>query len=242
MQLAPPSALATERFVATSPFLLEPRAEWFYHLLCPLDEARRPTSNMRGMHMSNARDMPSQARDLYLVDSTDADRLRALLERAGLSQRAAARLLNVEERTMRQWCAGQGRPPVSVVRALNPRLTYTESLRRMIDSNKQTIDALQDGRITGLGYGRGPSDPQSVVMEIDRLRKLTEESQALLRLEEAFQRKQEAYFGLNGQWLPHGNGLPTDESISEMDAAEEEFRAAQTEVDRITQEIRAGKR
>lgn len=51
-----------------------------------------------------------------------------------------------------------------------------------------------------------------------------------------------AYFELNGQWLPRGNGLPTDESISEVDAVEEEFRAAQTEVDRITQEIRAGKR
>ena len=64
----------------------------------------------------------------------------------------------------------------------------------------------------------------------------------MVRLDEAFQRKQEAYFRLNGQWLPHGNGLPTEKSISEMDAAEEAFRAAQAEVDRITQEIRAGKR
>jgi hypothetical protein len=37
-------------------------------------------------------------------------------------------------------------------------------------------------------------------------------------------------------------GLPADESISEVDAAEDEFRAAQAGVDRITQEIRAGKR
>jgi hypothetical protein len=79
-------------------------------------------------------------------------------------------------------------------------------------------------------------------VEIDRLRKRNEEHRALVRLEEAFQRKQEAYFGLNGQWLPHGNGLPIDESISEVDAAEEEFRAAQAEVDRITQENLAGKR
>jgi len=192
--------------------------------------------------MSVERNAPSQARDSFLPDSTDADRLRTLLKLAGLSQRAAARLLNVEERTMRQWCAGQGNPPTSVFRALNPRLTHTENLRRTIESNEKTIEALQDGRIIGLGYGRELTDPQSVPIELDRLRKRNEELRALVRLEEAFQHKQQAYFRLNGQWLPQGNGLPTDESIAEVDVAEGEFRAAQAEVDRITQEIRAGKR
>jgi transcriptional regulator with XRE-family HTH domain len=192
--------------------------------------------------MSVDRDAPSQAYDSSAPNSTDADRLRALLKRANLSQRAAARLLDVEERTMRQWCAGQGRPPESVFRALNPRLMHAENLRRMIESNVKTIEALQDGRITGLGSGPGPSDPQSVPMTIDHLRKRNEEHRALLRLEEAFQRKQEAYLRLNGQWLPHGNGLPTQESLAEVDAAEEEFCAAQAQVDRIIQEIRAGKR
>jgi len=194
------------------------------------------------MHMSVERDAPLQAPDSSPPDSTDADRLRDLLERAGLSQRAAARLLSVEERTMRQWCAGQGKPPISVFRALSPRLTHTENLRRMIEANDKIIEALQDGRITGLGYGRGPSDPQSVAMEIDRLQKQNEEHRAMVRSEEAFQRKQEAFFRLNQQWLPQGSGLPTEDSISEVDAAEEEFRAAQAEVDRITQEIRAGRR
>jgi transcriptional regulator with XRE-family HTH domain len=208
-----------------------------------LDEARRLTSNTRGIYMNVERNAPSQAHDSSSSDSTDADRLRDLLNRAGLSQRAAARLLDVEERTMRQWCAGQGKPPASVFRALNPRLTHTENLRRMIESNEKMIEALQDGRITGLVYGPPmPSDSQSVALEIDRLRKRNEEHRALARLEEAFQRRQEAYFGLNEQWLPHGNGVPTDDSISEEHAAEEEFRAAQAEVDRITQEIRAGKR
>lgn len=192
--------------------------------------------------MSVDRKAPPNARDSSPPDSTDADRLRVLLHRAGLSQRAAARVLNVDERTMRQWCAGEGKPPASVFRALSPRLTHTENLRRMIDSNEEAIAALQDGRITGLGYGPGPSDPQSVAMEIDRLRKQNEEHRAMVRWEEAFQRKQDAYFGLNRQWLPHGNGLPAEESISEVDAAEEEFRSAQAEVDRITEEIRAGKR
>jgi transcriptional regulator with XRE-family HTH domain len=194
------------------------------------------------MHMSVERNAPSPAHDSSPPDSTDADRLRAVLKRAELSQRAAARLLDIEERTMRQWCAGQGKPPASVYRALDPRLTHTENLRRMVESNEKTIEALQDGSITGLGYGPGPSDPQSVAVEIDRLGKRNEEHRALIRLEEAFQQKQEAYFGLNGQWLPQGNGLPTDESISEVDAAEEEFRAAQAAVDCIIQEIRTGKR
>jgi DNA-binding transcriptional regulator YiaG len=212
--------------VARFVFPLEPRAVRVYDLRARLNEARRLTSNMRGMRMSVERNAPSRARDLCPHDSTDADRLRALLSRAALSQRAAARLLDVEERTMRQWCAGQGKPPASVFRALSPRLTHTENLLRMIESNEMTIEALQDGRITGLGYGRGYSDPQSVAMEIDRLRKRNEEHRALVRLEEAFQCKQEAYFRLNGQWLPHGNGLPTDEGISAVDAAQEEFRAA----------------
>lgn len=143
---------------------------------------------------------------------------------------------------MRQWCAGQGKPPASVFRALSPRLTHTENLRRMMASNEETIEALLDGRITGLGNGPGPSDPKSVAMEIGRLRKQNEQHRALVRLEEAFQRKQEAYFGLNSQWLPHDNGRPTDESISAVEAAEEEFRAAQAEMNRIIKEIRAGRR
>ncbi len=192
--------------------------------------------------MSIERNAPSQAPAFSNKNSTDADRLRLLLKRAGLSQRAAATLLNVEERTMRQWCAGRGKPPASVFRALNPKLTHIENLWRMIESNEEMIKAIQDGRLTGLGYGSEPSDPQSVVVEIDRLRKRNEEHRSLVRLEEAFQRKQAAYFELNGQWLPRGNGLPTNESISELEAAEEEFRAAQAEVDRITHEIRAGKR
>lgn len=37
---------------------------------------------------------------------TDADRIRAMLAAAGLSQRAAARALDIDERTMRRYCAG----------------------------------------------------------------------------------------------------------------------------------------
>jgi transcriptional regulator with XRE-family HTH domain len=192
--------------------------------------------------MNDKHEAPSQARKRSSPDFSDADHLRALLERAGLSQRAAARLLNVEERTMRQWCAGQGKPPASVFRALSPRLTHTENLRRMIESNETTIEALRDGRITGLGYGQGPSEPRSVQIEIHRLLRQNEEHRAMVRWEEAFQRVQEAHFELNNHWLPHGNGIPTAESLSALDVAQEELRAAQGEVDRISEEIRTGKR
>lgn len=38
---------------------------------------------------------------------SDADRLRATLDAAGLSQRGAARALDIDERTMRRYCAGE---------------------------------------------------------------------------------------------------------------------------------------
>ena len=174
--------------------------------------------------------------------SVEAQGLRELLERADLSQRAAARLLDVDERTVRYWCAGRVRAPSWVFRALSPRLTHSENLRRMVASDEVEIAALEDGRISGMGFGPDPGGPRSVAMELDRLRRRVEENRALLRLDEATERKREAFLKLSGQWSPDGSGLPTDESISEMDAAESEFRAAQAEVDRIAQEIRTGKR
>jgi plasmid maintenance system antidote protein VapI len=37
----------------------------------------------------------------------DADRLREFLEKAELSQRGAARAIEIDERTMRRYCAGE---------------------------------------------------------------------------------------------------------------------------------------
>lgn len=192
--------------------------------------------------MSVNRDAPSRASDSSLPFSTEAKVLRENLERAGLTQRAAARLLNTDERTVRYWCAGQVRPPAWVFRALSPRLTYRENLRRKIERDEKEMDALQDGRITGMGFGPGPSDPQSIAIEVDRLRVRIEENRILLRFDEAVERKQAAFSNLNRQWLPHGNGMPTEESLAEADAAEAEFRSAQVDFDRIAAEIRAGKR
>ena len=55
---------------------------------------------------------------------TDADRIRALLGALGLSQRRAAGLLGMDERTFRRYCAGQLPAPIGLLarlRALDSR-------------------------------------------------------------------------------------------------------------------------
>lgn len=47
-----------------------------------------------------------------------ASRLRAAIQVMGLSQRAAAKELGVDERTMRYWCSGKYDPPPMVFMAL----------------------------------------------------------------------------------------------------------------------------
>lgn len=48
----------------------------------------------------------------------DADKLRDILDALGLSQREAARLLEVQEGTFRGWCSGKGKVPNVVWLAL----------------------------------------------------------------------------------------------------------------------------
>ncbi len=45
------------------------------------------------------------------MNGSSAQRMRELLTRLGLSQRAAARELGIDDRIMRYWCAGQKTPP-----------------------------------------------------------------------------------------------------------------------------------
>ncbi len=49
---------------------------------------------------------------------TDADKIRVLLAKAGLSQRGAGRELGVDERTMRRYCAGDSPVPRAIILAL----------------------------------------------------------------------------------------------------------------------------
>lgn len=191
--------------------------------------------------MNANREQPSSA-SLSGNNLTDAGGIRTLLKEARLSQRAAAKYLNVDDRTMRGWCSEDGNPPAPVLRALNPKHAYAEGLIQMIAANERKIKAIEEGRISGLGDGSDPETKRHLMAELEKLKKRNEEHDALLRLDQAFHRRQDAMLRMNEQWLPRGSGVPTKDSLDEFDAAEEEFRAAQAECDRIANDIRAGKR
>ena len=70
----------------------------------------------------------------------------------------------------------------------------------------------------------------------------TEESAALDRERRAFERRQTAFIAVTKQFYPHGNGQPTTVDLDELDAANAEWELAKSDIDRITNEIRTGKR
>lgn len=143
---------------------------------------------------------------------------------------------------MRQWCSGQGIPPASVFRALSPRLTHAEVLQKTIDSNESIIAAIDAGTLTGFGAGPGPSAPDSAAQMREHYAKKNEELRSLLRVQAAFDRRQRAFFSMTSDALPFGDGVLSDAKLDELDAAETELKAAQADVDRIMQDIRAGLR
>lgn len=49
---------------------------------------------------------------------SDADRIRQMLTQLGLSQRGAARILEVSERTMRYYCSGKHKVPRYIMLAI----------------------------------------------------------------------------------------------------------------------------
>jgi len=69
-----------------------------------------------------------------------------------------------------------------------------------------------------------------------------EERAALDRERRAFERRQAAFLAVTKQFYPKGDGLPVTHDLDELDAANAESEAAKAEVDRITDEIRTGKR
>jgi transcriptional regulator with XRE-family HTH domain len=191
--------------------------------------------------MNSKHERPSSAVNSTQESPTDAARLRRLISAAGLSQRAAARELGIDERTMRYWCAGEHSPPAMAYRALDPRVLHYENLKRLIRENRRVIDLIEAGKMT---VGRGPviGDSSASMEEAHRLRRKNEEFEVMIRVEDAFQRRQSAFLAVHSQWSPHGTGIPSEQSIAEFEAAETEWRAAVQEEDRIVQEIRSGKR
>lgn len=187
---------------------------------------------------------PEQPYSACLSEKSPADGggLRTLLKEARLSQRAAAKYLNIDDRTMRGWCSVDGIPPAPILRALNPKHAYAEGLIQMIAANVRTIKAIEEGRISGLGDGSDHEAKTNLLAESGRLKKRNEEHEALLRLDQAFHRRQGAMLSMNEQWLPRGSGVPEKDLLDEFDAAEEEYRAAQAVCNRIANEIRTGMR
>jgi hypothetical protein len=71
---------------------------------------------------------------------TTADILRDHLEAAGLSQRAGARALRIDERTMRRYCSGDLDVPHLVL--------YAASKLPLIDRNAEVIRMLDSGKLS----------------------------------------------------------------------------------------------
>jgi DNA-binding transcriptional regulator YiaG len=192
--------------------------------------------------MNDKSNAPSRAHTNYTRDSRDADRLRELIGNAGLSQRAAARELGVDERTMRYWCSGDQSPPTMALRGLDPFVRHRENLIRMIRGNEELIAAIESGRITGMGYGDSLADPSSAAIEITRLRRKNEELRLLQRQDAVWERRQAAFAALVRQSTPNGSGGISAEAVAELDASWEELQAVEAEVAKLTAEIRAGLR
>jgi DNA-binding transcriptional regulator YiaG len=77
---------------------------------------------------------PQNNSSVKYSEPSPAQRLRDLLLRANLSQRAGARELGVDERTVRYWCAGQTTPP---------RMAFL-ALERLVDIGQQVTSVESD--------------------------------------------------------------------------------------------------
>lgn len=186
-------------------------------------------------------ELPSQTVVDGHSQSEGADKLRELIAKAGLSQRGAARELGIDERTLRYWCAGKGKPPPMALHALDPKIRHRINLTRAILADQQQIDLFESGTMT-VGYGPKSGDASNATAELRRLRLRMKETKSLLRQDVTFERYQSALFAINGQSLPYGSGMSSDESVAELEAAHAEWREAEEDVERIVREIRAGLR
>jgi hypothetical protein len=72
--------------------------------------------------------------------------------------------------------------------------------------------------------------------------KQSEESAALDNERRAFERRQTAVLAVTKQFYPQGNGQPATSDIDELEAADADWKIANTEVERICNEIRTGVR
>jgi hypothetical protein len=69
-----------------------------------------------------------------------------------------------------------------------------------------------------------------------------EEDRAIEEERRAFERRQRAFLRVQSQFSPRGNGTPGDEDMRELEDADADWKRKNATVDRITEEIRSGKR
>lgn len=69
-----------------------------------------------------------------------------------------------------------------------------------------------------------------------------EELESMDRAHAAFERRQKAFLAIHNQSLPVGNGVLSAASMDELESADKDWREACAVVERITDEIRSGKR
>ena len=97
---------------------------------------------------------------------SDAEGIRAQLEAAGLSQRSGARALDIDERTMRRYCAGDLPVPTAVTMALR--------LLTLAHRNDRVIELI-DARGAKLVYKRVDGGSSDITgSEKQRLKSLNE--------------------------------------------------------------------
>lgn len=80
--------------------------------------------------------MPTERR---FADPAEAERLRLMLSRLGLSQRAAATKLELSDRTMRFYCAGDAHVPAMVFLALDQLMAIARA-NALVDIVKEHAD------------------------------------------------------------------------------------------------------
>lgn len=83
----------------------------------------------------NAIKKVARPKDADYSAPTDADKVRALLTQAGLSQRGAAAELEISERAMRYYCGGDKVPRVVML-----------ALERLVDLQRRVGDSAPDLR------------------------------------------------------------------------------------------------
>ena len=122
--------------------------------------------------------------------------------------------------------------------SLSAGIRWTPTVLRELHKEEIRDNERRIAKLESLRTG----DALTAKEEAARLRLTNDELRSLVRQDETWERRQNAILAVHGQFLPHGNGQPSMNSLSELEAANKEWEAAKAEADRIVEEIRKGLR